>query len=141
MRVVAAYLRSGLRIPPPPEEWDALLDNPLPTIVAGDLNANHPSWKSRVANAYGKSLYRFVSDPVLQVIGPEAVSYTHLDVYKRQVLYTARIKIGCMNCRGRKKMKVRRCFMYLNFGLFEEICKGKDGIGAYFKQAQNKSIP
>ena len=44
-------------------EWNALLDWPVLTILAGDLNAKHPSRNTRIANAYINSLYRYVSDP------------------------------------------------------------------------------
>lgn len=71
LRLVSAYLRPGRAPALSPGEWNALLAHPLPTIVAGDLNAKHPSWNSRTANAYGRSLHRFVSDdPDVQVIGP-----------------------------------------------------------------------
>ena len=87
LRVVSAYLRPGRRTPPPPEEWDALLDHPLSTIVAGDLNAKHPSWNSRVVNAYGNSLFRFVSgDPALNVIGPEDPTYFPFHGHRPDVL-------------------------------------------------------
>ena len=71
LRLVSAYLRSAVWTAPP-QRSRRLSSTNLPTIVTGDLNAKHPSWNSRIANAYGKSLYRFVSDnPALQVIGPD----------------------------------------------------------------------
>ena len=41
--LVSAHLWPGLQTEPPPKEWNALLDHPLPTIVAGDFNAKPPS--------------------------------------------------------------------------------------------------
>ncbi|MGP1928918.1 MAG: endonuclease/exonuclease/phosphatase family protein [Arsenophonus sp. NC-WZS1-MAG3] len=55
---------------------DALDDTPLPTLVAGDLNAKYPSWNSRVRNSYGRSLYRFVGNhPNILVIGPDSHTF------------------------------------------------------------------
>ena len=51
LRFVSAYLRLGRRAPPH-EEWDVLLDSNLPSIVAGDLNVNHPTRNSRTSNPY-----------------------------------------------------------------------------------------
>lgn len=56
---------------PPPGERNARVDNSLPTIVAADSNAKHPSCNSRTSNVYGNSLSRPVVDnPSVLLIGP-----------------------------------------------------------------------
>jgi len=47
-----------------------LLDDESPVIVAGDLNAKHVSWNSRVANSRGNVLFQFASERNIQVLGP-----------------------------------------------------------------------
>ena len=65
----------------------------LSTIVAGDLNAKHPSWNSRVLNVYGNSLYRFVSNnPALNIIGPEDSTYYPFSGHRLDVLDSVVVK-------------------------------------------------
>ncbi|KAB0804621.1 hypothetical protein PPYR_01591 [Photinus pyralis] len=57
------------------QELDLIFDIATPTIVAGDLNAKHPSWNSRTTNPYGRRLYDFASRRAILVEGP--VEPTH----------------------------------------------------------------
>lgn len=41
------------------------------TVLAGDLNAKHPTWNSRVTNVKGRLLHRFVDQRDMVVLGPE----------------------------------------------------------------------
>ena len=62
--------------PPPPEEWDALLDHSLPTLAAGNFNSKHPTWISRVTNPRGRSLCSYVPHhSQVSVIGPDSQTY------------------------------------------------------------------
>lgn len=58
-----------------------LLDDDSPVIVAGDLNAKHASWNSRVTNGRGNTLFRFAAERNIQVIGP--TEPTHYGVHGR----------------------------------------------------------
>lgn len=75
LRVISAYLWLSRRTPPQ-EEWDALLDSALPTIIAGDLNSHHPTWNSRTSNPYFNFLRRAVEDDAsVLVIGPSETTH------------------------------------------------------------------
>ena len=64
-----------------------LLDSDLPTIVAGGLNAKHPSWNSRTSNLYGNSLRRAVEDdPSVLIIGPTEPTHFPTAGYPPDVL-------------------------------------------------------
>lgn len=53
-----------------------LIYNSSPTILsAGDFNAKHTSWGSRVANTYGKKLHDFCINSNLNVCAPD--TFTH----------------------------------------------------------------
>lgn len=54
-------------------DLDAIFNDDIPTIVAGDLNSKHQSWNSRQVNTSGRKLLRYVDqrDDIV-VIGPTA---------------------------------------------------------------------
>jgi Endonuclease/Exonuclease/phosphatase family len=59
LRLVAAYKSPKTILQT--ADIDTLLDTPANTIIAGDLNAKHPAWHSRVENSAGKSLFRYAN--------------------------------------------------------------------------------
>ena len=71
-RIISSY------IPPRPDytyrqlttDLDALTNSHLPTIIAGDLNAKHASWHSRLNNPRGNMLYKYASRKGMHVSGP-----------------------------------------------------------------------
>lgn len=57
-------------------ELEELLDEDGPIIIAGDLNAKHPAWNSRVANGRGRTLLDFAQQRNdLAVVGPETPTH------------------------------------------------------------------
>lgn len=56
--LVAAYQPPGHQLDE--RTLSSLLDGPGPKIIAGDLNAKHPSWNSRTTNARGSALRTFL---------------------------------------------------------------------------------
>ena len=86
---------------------NVIFDSHRRVILAGDLNCKHRVWNSRLTTQNGRRLLSFVESRRAMVFGPAqptffpsrpnaapdvpdiavtqgAVSYTHLDVYKRQ---------------------------------------------------------
>jgi endonuclease/exonuclease/phosphatase family metal-dependent hydrolase len=68
LRLIAAYIRPQAKLHT--SDFDKLLDTTLPTIIAGDLNAKHTSWNSRVCNTKGRSLYSHSCKSDFIVAGP-----------------------------------------------------------------------
>ncbi|XP_061725406.1 uncharacterized protein LOC133531290 [Cydia pomonella] len=61
-----------------------LVDSPVPTILAGDFNAEHPAWNSSAHSPPGDVIYRIVEDLDLVAAGPyEPTHYHDSDVYHR----------------------------------------------------------
>lgn len=56
-------------------DLDEIFDRINPTIVAGDLNAKHQLWNSRIGNQNGKILKRYTDRHRLGVSGP--ITHTH----------------------------------------------------------------
>lgn len=52
------------------DDLNALLDTRQSVVVAGDLNAKHNLWNSRVCNRNGKILFQYVAGRDIAVIGP-----------------------------------------------------------------------
>src|SRR5436190_4087426 len=76
IRIVSVYNPPNKKLLP--EDLDALLkEDNLPLILAGDLNAKHLAWYSRVNNASGRSLLKFATEHHLAVIGPEEPTHFH----------------------------------------------------------------
>lgn len=68
LRLIAAYIRPQAKLHP--SDFDKLLDSPLPTIIAGDLNAKHTSWNSKVCNSKGRTLFAHSCKNDFIVAGP-----------------------------------------------------------------------
>lgn len=60
------------------EDLNLILDSQLPTIIAGDLNAKHPSWHSRTTNRRGRILYQYSEDN-LTIAAPEEPNTTTIE--------------------------------------------------------------
>lgn len=58
-------------------DLDALLDSPLPTIIAGDLNCKDPAWNSRRGNAKGLRLRAHAIRSGFDVYGPTEPTHIH----------------------------------------------------------------
>lgn len=52
-----------------------VLDSNIPVIVAGDLNAKHPSWNSTKVNKRGRELFAYVEASNVLALGPK--DHTH----------------------------------------------------------------
>lgn len=68
LRLFAVYCRPQSRLVT--ADIDALLDSPLPTMIAGDLNAKSPAWNSRKVNEKGKVLLKHSIAADFTVVGP-----------------------------------------------------------------------
>jgi Reverse transcriptase (RNA-dependent DNA polymerase)/Endonuclease-reverse transcriptase len=75
LRLFAVYCRPQARFVA--ADIDALLDSPLPTLVAGDLNSKHPAWNSRKANERGKRLLAHSVRAGFVVAGPAEPTHYH----------------------------------------------------------------
>lgn len=51
-------------------DYKKILDLNFPTIIAGDLNAKHPSWNSRTINNYGRKLQQLTTTNNIQTLAP-----------------------------------------------------------------------
>lgn len=60
-----------------PDELDAVFDSGRPTILAGDLNAKHPAWHSRVRNQKGRLIQRYVEERRIAVLAPSDPTHFH----------------------------------------------------------------
>lgn len=71
----------SIYIPPgddlPQEELLNLLSEATPTIAAGDFNAKHPEWNSRLTSSRGSKLKRLPDHEDFIIIGP--AEETHID--------------------------------------------------------------
>jgi hypothetical protein len=73
MLVVSGYVRSGqLRVR---DLWTVFGNTILPTILAGDLNAERPEWNSRTANINGDGPIWHAVRAGLLVRGPEESTF------------------------------------------------------------------
>lgn len=67
-------------------DMDELLSAAQPTILAGDFNAKHPSWNSRVTNTSGRALRTYADNNNLAVYGPDEPTFFHRSGYRPDVL-------------------------------------------------------
>ena len=81
LKLIAAY--SPPKIIIPPQEIAALFKDDIPTLLAGDLNAKHTFWNSRVKTTKGRSLYRISQSLHIDVIGPTSPTFYPLDRRKK----------------------------------------------------------
>lgn len=58
----------------------------LPFILAGDFNAKHSAWHSRLTNKRGRTLYNFALKEHLDIFGPEEPTYFSNQGYRPDVL-------------------------------------------------------
>ena len=85
LRLIAAYIRPQAKLHP--SDFDKLLDSSLPTIIAGDLNAKHTSWNSKVCNAKGRALFSHSCKSDFIVAGPlEPTYHSHNLLHRPDVL-------------------------------------------------------
>ena len=69
IRVYAIYHPGSVRLRT--QEIHQLLDNPSPTMAAGDWNARHPAWRCLSACVSGRRLYEDAVRHGYEVVGPE----------------------------------------------------------------------
>lgn len=73
LRIISAYK--------PPQkaldtaDLDAIFSDPVPTILAGDLNCKHTSWNSRTSNNNGRRLFAHGGSRGYQVLGPVSPTF------------------------------------------------------------------
>ncbi|XP_045466746.1 uncharacterized protein LOC123675431 [Harmonia axyridis] len=60
IRLIAAYNRPGRKLLN--DDLRRVFDPRTPTLMAGDLNAKHPAWHSRITNASGRTLNDFADN-------------------------------------------------------------------------------
>lgn len=58
-------------------DYTRIMQGMTPTLIAGDLNAKHTSWNSRICNAYGHSLRRLSDHHAWVVMPPDAPTRYH----------------------------------------------------------------
>ena len=68
LRLIAAYIKPQAKLHT--ADLDKLLDSKLPTVIAGDLNAKHTAWNSRVCNSKGRQLLAHSLKNDFVVAGP-----------------------------------------------------------------------
>ncbi|GLV33479.1 hypothetical protein CBL_05044, partial [Carabus blaptoides fortunei] len=90
IQIVSAYQQPTKNILP--TDFDAILSSPLPTIIAGDLNAKSPAWNSRVTNARGRALLQYASAQGVTVTGPVEPTYFSAAEYRPDVLDIALLR-------------------------------------------------
>lgn len=74
LRLISAYIPPRMKLDT--DELASLLNSPLPTIIAGDLNAKNKAWNSAVNNLKGTQLLRHSRLLDYSVAGPtEATHY------------------------------------------------------------------
>lgn len=73
LRVITAYKSPKTTLDT--ADLDLLFHDPIPTILAGDLNSKHPAWNSRITNASGRLLFRHASRADYLVMGPDTPTY------------------------------------------------------------------
>jgi endonuclease/exonuclease/phosphatase family metal-dependent hydrolase len=56
---------------------DMIFESTIPTIFAGDLNAKHYSWNSRVNNSRGTDLYNHCLNATYIVTAPTESTHCH----------------------------------------------------------------
>ena len=81
IKLIAAY--SPPKIAIPRQELTTLFKENTPTLLAGDLNAKHTSWNSRVVTTKGRSLKSISESLNLDVIGPSSPTIYPLDRRKK----------------------------------------------------------
>lgn len=81
VRLVAAYNPPNRRLLE--DDLKGVLNTDLSVIIAGDLNAKHPTWNSRIANANGKILRSFTDRESVSVDAPVDHTYFPPDGERR----------------------------------------------------------
>ncbi|CAG4998797.1 unnamed protein product [Parnassius apollo] len=81
LRIYAAYRPPGT--PFCSSDVRTVMEGETPTIIAGDLNAKHPAWGSRVINPPGHELYEDAERYSYDVLGPEEPTHVPTDPRKR----------------------------------------------------------
>lgn len=73
LTLVACYVPPSA--PLPADQISAILDRRGPVLIAGDLNAKHPAWNSRITNARGRQLHRLAARHGANIIAPATPTY------------------------------------------------------------------
>lgn len=68
IRVISVYKPPNTKIDT--TDIDKIFANPMPTLVAGDLNCKHQAWNSRVSNIDGRTLFNHWELNKYNIIGP-----------------------------------------------------------------------
>ncbi|KAH1029335.1 hypothetical protein HUJ05_002594 [Dendroctonus ponderosae] len=75
IRIISAY--KPPRVQTSQQDYYSLLDNSLPTLLAGDLNSKHVSLGCRKSNAEGRKLLKYSQDLNFEIFAPSEP--THFD--------------------------------------------------------------
>ena len=81
LKLIAAYSPPKIMIPP--QEIATLFKEDIPTLLAGDLNAKHPTWNSRIKTPKGNALLRTSKSLHIDIIGPTSPTMYPLDRRKK----------------------------------------------------------
>jgi len=102
LRLVAVYKNPNTSLQT--TDLDALLDTSHKTIIAGDLNAKHLSWNSRINNSSGNKLSRYLDDKLnITVASPTTPTHypnnpNHLpDILDIAIMKTGQLKFHLEN--------------------------------------------
>lgn len=90
IRLMSAYNAPKRNIIP--GDLDLLLQDRIPTIVAGDFNAKHPAWNSNVTNRNGRILCKYVTDNFITALGPDSPTMYHTQGYRPDVIDIALLR-------------------------------------------------
>ncbi|GBP28749.1 Probable RNA-directed DNA polymerase from transposon BS [Eumeta japonica] len=77
LRLFAAYRSPGTRFCS--SDIHTIFEDHTPTILAGDLNAKHTVWGSRVVSPAGRQLLQDAEDYGYEVLGPDTPSHVPTD--------------------------------------------------------------
>lgn len=84
LRLISAYKPPHVALDT--RDLDALLRDPMPTLLAGDLNCKHVAWNSRNGNTNGRLLHAHSTSRAYSVLGPVAPTYYSTSQHRPDVL-------------------------------------------------------
>lgn len=73
LRIISAYKSPKTLLSA--ADLDLIFSDPIPTLLAGDLNSKHPAWNSRLTNASGRILFRHATRAAYLIMGPDAPTH------------------------------------------------------------------